>query len=186
MSPPIDAPFVPDAAVLENFKDQGGRSLRELADEQPCLVVFLRHAGCTFCREAVTDLVSDRERIVAAGARVVLVHMMPEADAAPFFTRYGAGDWSRVSDPEQKLYDEFEIPNGSFLQLLGPKNWWMGAKALFGKGHAVGWPVGNVRRLPGSFLLHHGRVVKAFRGDSSSARPDYCELAASNPVAAAG
>jgi peroxiredoxin len=184
MSRSTDAPFIPDATALENFKDQSGRSLRQLSDEQPCLVVFLRHAGCTFCREAVTDLVRDRERIVASGSRVVLVHMMPESDAAPFFKRYGAGDWSRVSDPEQKLYDAFEIPNGSFAQLLGPKNWWWGAKALFGKGHAVGWPVGNVRRLPGSFLLHHGRVEKAFRGDSSSDRPDYCELAAPSPAPA--
>jgi peroxiredoxin len=179
---PIASPFVPDAAALDRFKDQSGKSLRELSDERPCLVVFLRHAGCTFCREAVTDLVRDRDKIVASGSGIVLVHMMNEAAAAPFFAKYGAGDWPRISDPDQTLYDTFEIPNGSFSQLLGPRNWWWGAKALFGKGHGVGWPVGNVRRLPGSFLLHHGRVLKAFRGEASSDRPDYCEIAA--PAAA--
>ena len=62
MSPVLDIPFAPPPTILERFHDQHGRTLQQLSDSQPVLVVFLRHSGCTFCREAVADLVREQNQ----------------------------------------------------------------------------------------------------------------------------
>lgn len=177
--PKVELLNVPiDAAVLASKCDQRGVSLAELSASRQQMVVFLRHAGCTFCRQAVADIVRDAPAIEAGGTGIVLVHMMTEAEAAPFFTRYGAERFSRISDPGQSLYRSFGLANGSVWQLLGPKNWWEGAKAFLGEGHGVGIPAGNVQQMPGSFLIHEGRILKAFRNETASDRPDYVALGA--------
>ncbi len=167
-----------DQAVLVSTCDQHGVSLADLSATRQQLVVFLRHAGCTFCRQAVADIVRDAATIEAGGTGIVLVHMMTEAEAVPFFARYGAERFSRISDPSQALYRAFGLANGSVWQLLGPKNWWEGAKAFLGEGHGVGIPAGNVQQMPGSFLIHDGRILKAFRNETASDRPDYVTLGA--------
>lgn len=167
-----------DRTLLGEFRDQSGKSLAELTDSQPQVVVFLRHSGCPFCRQAATDISAQAAAIAKAGAGIVLVHMMPEPEAAAFFGRFGVAQFSRISDPAQRLYEAFELRNGTAWQLLGPKVWWEGAKSVLGKGLGVGVPVGNVLRLPGSFLVYRGKMLKAYRSETSSDRPDYTELAA--------
>ena len=167
-----------DRALLEQFRDQSGRNLAELTDAQPQVVVFLRHSGCPFCRQAASDIAAQAEAIAATGAGIVLVHMMPETEAATFFGRFGVAQFPRISDPDQRLYEAFDLRNGTVWQLLGPKAWWEGAKSVLGRGQGVGWPTGNVLRLPGSFLVSRGRILKAYRSETSSDRPDYTAIAA--------
>lgn len=64
-----------------------GVSLAEISRQGPAIVVFLRHAGCTFCREALADIATRRARIVSAGARTVLVHMGDDASSRAFFAK---------------------------------------------------------------------------------------------------
>ena len=84
------------------------------------LVTFLRHAGCTFCREALADLQSQRNEIESRGARIALVHLGSEALAQKFFAHYGLGDVSRIGDPERRLYRAFHLRRGGLLDLFGP------------------------------------------------------------------
>ena len=63
------------AALLEVARDQHGTDLRTLTEQRPQLVVFLRHFGCTFCRETLADLVNRRHDIEAHGLGIVLIHM---------------------------------------------------------------------------------------------------------------
>src|SRR5262249_10372684 len=60
---------------LERAKTPTGESLWDLSHRQPLLVVFVRHAGCTFCREAVGDVGRQSDVIQQAGVRPVIVHM---------------------------------------------------------------------------------------------------------------
>jgi hypothetical protein len=46
-----------------NRKTNYGVTLNELSRISPVLLVFLRHAGCTFCREALADLAARRPEI---------------------------------------------------------------------------------------------------------------------------
>lgn len=165
-----------DSGVLEQAKDQHSDSLAALSRDKPRLVVFLRHAGCTFCRQALADLARDRAKIEHAGTGIVLVHMQTDADAAELFGKYGLADVPRISDPERHLYEAFELQRGSLMQVAGPAVWLKGFVSLL-TGSLPGIPNADVFQLPGTFLVHNGQVVRASRNQNSADRPDYCELA---------
>lgn len=162
--------------ILKSARTQFGESLDTLSRQGPVLVVFLRHAGCPFTREAITDLSRQQQSIGAAGAKLVFVHMLDELTAKPLFEQRGMSDVSRISDPEQKLYQAFELQRGSMWQVAGPGIWWRALKTIL-SGNVFGAPAGDIRQLPGAFLVQDGRILKAFRGLTSSDRPDYGELA---------
>ncbi len=168
--------------ALASTRTNKGRTLLELSRVDPqhaglCLV-FLRHAGCTFCREALRDVSKQRAKIEGARARIVLVHMTPDdKDAQALFKKFGLGDLQRVSDPHQSLYRAFELKRGTFGQLFGLKCVVRGLPAFF-KSHGVGRMVGDGFQMPGVFLVRDGVVVRAFRHRSAADRPDYCSIAA--------
>lgn len=165
--------------LLNSARTQSGESLGELSRRSPVLVVFLRHCGCTFAREALADVAAKRTAIRATGTQIVVVHMQKEAEANELFARYGLADVLRISDEQQALYRGFEVARGTFWQVAGPRMWWRAVKSLL-KGNLAGVPNADVFQLPGAFLLHNGQIVNAFRGKLSSERPDYLQLAQCN------
>ncbi|GIU73065.1 MAG: hypothetical protein KatS3mg004_0152 [Bryobacteraceae bacterium] len=165
-------------------KTNMGLTLDELSRLSPVLLVFLRHMGCTFCREALSDLAARRKDIEREGARLVLVHMSEEEDAAPFFARYGLQDVQRISDPQRTLYRAFGLPRGRLGDVLGPKVWWRGFLAGVLGGHGVGRLMGDGFQMPGVFLLFHGEIVRSYRHQSAADRPDYLALVTGRNYAA--
>ena len=162
--------------LLDASRTQSGESLGELSRRSPVLVVFLRHCGCTFAREALDDVARQRAAITAAGVQIVVVHMQTEEEARVLFTRYGLADVLRISDPEQKLYQAFELQRGSYWQVMGPKSI-LRAIVSLGKGHMAAVPTADIFQLPGAFLIENGQMLNAFRAQTSSDRPDYAEIA---------
>jgi peroxiredoxin len=154
-----------------------GRTLADLSRARPVLVVFLRHFGCAFCREAVAELARERAAIEGEGAELAFVHMGSEREAAAFFARYGLGDVERVSDPDGQLYHDVRLSRGSGRQLLSPTIVRRGLAAAI-QGHLPGRVGGDPRQLPGVFLVRDGKTVREFRHASAADRPDYLELAA--------
>ena len=61
--------------AVRTLPSQGGQTLAQLSAERPVLVVFLRHTGCAFCREALSDLQKQRSGIESRGTSIALVHM---------------------------------------------------------------------------------------------------------------
>ena len=152
-----------------------GRSLAEHGRPGPALVLFVRHLGCTFCREAAADLAAERSGIEARGAAIVIVHPATEEQARPFFARYGLDDIPRVADPDAELYRAFELRRGTLGQLFGPTVWWRGAVALV-RGHGVGRLQGDGFQMPGAFVLRDGRIVAAYRHTTAADRPSCAAL----------
>lgn len=165
-------------------RTQYGVSVDEISRLSPVLLVFLRHAGCTFCREALSDLARQRREIEAQGTRLVLVHMGTEENSAAFFSRYGLEEVPRLSDPERALYRAFGLPHGSLADVLGPKVWWRGFQAGILGRHGVGRLAGDAFQMPGVFLLFHGEIVRSFRHQSAADRPDYMALVTGRDYAA--
>ncbi|MDX2267594.1 MAG: SelL-related redox protein [Bryobacter sp.] len=157
-------------------KTQFGISIIEHSRLRPVLLVFLRHVGCTFCREALSDLSRHRAAIEASGTQIVLVHMGREEAAEQILSKYNLTDVPRVADPTLSLYEAFGLERGSFAQLLGPKVWLRGFQAgLLGK-HGIGPSEGDVSQMPGVFLVFHGETLKSYRHQSAADRPDYLAL----------
>ena len=45
-----------DKTITSDLITRGGINILRLSHQQPVMLVFLRHFGCTFCREAMRDL----------------------------------------------------------------------------------------------------------------------------------
>ncbi len=165
-----------ESITLEMFDTSEGMTLQSMSEKWPTMMVFLRHFGCTFCREALDDLADQRDQIELRGARIVLVHMEEEERAQELLNKMGLGDVPHISDPESILYKKFQLRRGGMTQLFGPKVWWRGLIAGFVKGHGVGRESGDVFQMPGVFLLSKGRVIRKYIHKSAADRPDYGQL----------
>src|SRR5271154_1425379 len=114
------------AAVLEQYRTESGRTLLDLVDESPVLLIFLRHFGCAFCRQTLDDVSKLRGAIEGQGVRPVFVHLGTPERAKPYFDYYHLSDLERVSDPEASLYTQpvFDLARKSaFSHFLIPKVW---------------------------------------------------------------
>ena len=138
------------------------------------MVGFLRHFGCTFCREALEDVGKRKNEIRAGGKAIVLVHMVDDDTAKKHIAKYGLADAHRVSDPEKHLYAAFDLQRGKLKQLFGLPVWFEGFRAGILKGHLVGRETGDGFQMPGVFLVHKGKIKQGFRHEKASDRPDYC------------
>ena len=170
-------PVITVEQALAEARTQDGRSLAALSREGTLLVVFLRHLGCTFCRETVADVARTRPELERMGVLPVFVHQGDDERAAGFFEGRGVGDLPRVCDPERRAYRAFELRRGSLGALFGPQVWWRGFTAGVLGGHGVGTLDGDGFQLGGAFLVRDGRIVRAFRHRTAADRPDYPRLA---------
>ena len=160
----------PSHGLWNEMSDQFGRTLGELSERSTMLVVFLRNGGCTFCRQMLSDLTQERTRIEARGMMIVLVHQDPPEQFARIVARYAMTDVAQISDPHQKLYRMFGLRRGEWWRLLSPGVWWHGFVACLVRRHGMGPPRGDVRQLPGGFLVRDRRIVRAHRPHSPDDR----------------
>ena len=168
-----------DPAMLAMYRAQTGETLAELTAGRPVLLVFLRHFGCTFCREAVEEVSRKRSLLESGGTRLAFVHLGTEEKANSFFTPYGLAHAPRFADPEGKLYEAFGLVRAELRQYLNQESILRMLIAWL-NGHFVGLPAGDVERMPGAFLVKDGEIKKAFRHKLVSDRPDYLALATAN------
>ncbi|MCS7469245.1 AhpC/TSA family protein [Stieleria sp. ICT_E10.1] len=169
--------FESPSRLNELFRSQRDVTLAELSRQHPVLVVFLRHSGCTFCREALQDLREQRDQIEAKGTRIVLVHMGDDESNRSFFESYDLGDVDRISDPECRLYRAYQLDRGRVGQLFGLSVFWRGFKCAILNRHGVGKLGGDGFQMPGAFLVRNNEIVNAFRHPTAASRPDYCSVA---------
>lgn len=164
----------PSASAIASLPTStGGATLAELSQEQPVFVVLLRHAGCTFHREALADLKAVESAIEASGARLAIVHMGEGDNTVESAQRYDLRSATHVADPNQQLYKELGIPRGRISQLLGWREFSRGASACLLKGHGVGMLKGDGLQLGGLALVDKGQIVWKRPLNRASERPDY-------------
>lgn len=164
--------------ALDGKRTEQGATMSVLSLLSPVLAVFLRHPGCTFCRESISDIACSRQAIEAKGARIVLVYHGDSAAIRSLLVRHGLADVDRIYDADLSLYRAFGLKRGTTRQLVGPKVWFRGAVAGFLNGHGVGRIGGDPFQMPGVFLIHKCLVVRSFRHRTAADRPDYVGLSA--------
>jgi peroxiredoxin len=144
-------------------------------DAKPTLVVFLRSFGCTFCREALSDVAAVKPAIDAAGANVAFVHTEPATDADPWFAKYGLQDVVHVSDPTLAHYRAFGLGRTKAGSIVDPLVWVRGASCALSHGFGV-QTIEMMRRAPGVFLVQRGKILAEYRHRSPADRPDYIAI----------
>jgi AhpC/TSA family len=166
------------ADTIRDFHAETGRSLLDLVDESPVLLIFLRHFACAFCAQALDRVSQLRPQIQAKGVRPVFVHLGSPDRAKPYFDYYHLSDVERISNPEATLYQlpAFALsrtnPFLHFLNLTVWKEWLKGAMFKYGTGMIKE----DADQMPGVFFLKERKIVRAFRHRTIADEPDYLKL----------
>jgi peroxiredoxin len=160
--------------------EESGETLFEISEAQPVLLVFLRQFGCSFCREAISDISRIRKNLQTKGVRVVMVHMAPDpATAVKFFKKYKLHPVDHICDPEKRFYKAFGLAKATTSQLLGFMNWVRGFQAGVLEGHGFAYydeEIGDGFQMPGVFVLYKGEIKHSYIHQFPYDRPNYQEL----------
>jgi peroxiredoxin len=166
------------ADSLREFHTETGRTLLDLVDESPVLLVFLRHFACAFCAQTLDRVSKVRSQIEAKGVRPVFVHLGSPERAKPYFDYYNLSDVERISNPEATLYQvpDFGLSRTNpYLHSLRPEvllAWLRGALFKYG----IGRIREDAEQMPGVFFLKDRKIVRAFRHRTIADEPDYLKL----------
>ena len=165
-------------AVLSSVRTESGKTLGELAEQSPVLLVFLRHFGCSFCRKAISDVAELKGELAARGVRPVFIHLGTAEIAKAHFDYYGIGEVERVHDPEAKVYrlPEFALGRESpWWQLATPAVWWGWLKGAIFQ-HGIGKIEGDGTQMPGVFFVRNSAIVRKHVNRTIADEVDYLRL----------
>jgi peroxiredoxin len=141
------------------LKSNTNETVAEMNEKWPLLLIFLRHFGCTFCRQTLTELQFKRADLESRGYKIILVHQSSEAEAAEFLKKYKLDDLIRISDPANELYEAFGINRAKFFQIFNPisiiKAFYYGLI----KKHFIGKLKGDGFRLAGLVAIKNGKII---------------------------
>jgi hypothetical protein len=153
--------------------------LRDQLGPDATLMVFLRHFGCVFCREVLSDL-----RSMVEGSpgfpRLLVLFQGNRTEGRAVLRKYWP-ELRAIADPTMEFYDGFGIQRGGVMQMFGPGVWAAKSRAA-AKGHRNGERSGDIWRMPGALLTREDQILWAHEYRHAGDRPDYqliCDLAES-------
>ncbi len=167
---------IPLKQALTAFPSSQGKTLSDLSEERPVLVVFLRHGGCPFCRQVLAQLQGLSKQMAAQNLQPAIVHMMNDSQADKLLTRYQLQNVHHFSDPDRKLYQLFQIKRGNLAETFGPAIWWSGFKTTILSGFLPGIPGKDLHQLGAALVLDKGKVVASHISKNSADLPDWDQL----------
>jgi hypothetical protein len=168
------------AAALSGVTTEAGTNLLALTEASPVLLIFLRHFGCSFCRQTINDIADLRGEMQERGVRPVFVHLGTPEVAKAHFDYYRLSEVERVHDPQARLYQHpvFGLSRVSpFAQLFKPAvlaGWLKGA--IFK--HGIGTIQGDGEQMPGVFFLRGPQIVREHVHKTIADKVDYRALMA--------
>ena len=92
-----------------------------------------------------------------------------------FFARYWP-EARAVSDEDRSFYTAFSLKLWGLGPFVHRGVWWRSARILM-KGYFTGRPHGDVRQMPGMYLVRDGRILWQHESRHIADRPDYRLLA---------
>ncbi len=118
-----------------------------------------------------------REEIEAAGLRIVALGLGEPKHARQFGDKL-APNVDCLTNEEPTLHAAFGIERGNILRLMAPDAIRAGARAA-ARGHSQGQATGDAQRLPGTFIIDRGGIVRyAYYGKFAGDQPELAELVA--------
>ncbi|MBM3752734.1 MAG: AhpC/TSA family protein [Acidobacteria bacterium] len=160
--------------LFEGHRTEDGIPLSRIVNNTPSLLVFLRHAGCPFCKQALADLAAAKPELDRRGVRIILVHHSSEGSIRP------VPGISVASDAERRLYRKFGLMRGNLLRILGPTAFAQGMLAVLRDRHGIGLFDGDLFQMPGMFLVHGDDILASYYHRVAGDRPDYAAFVLRN------
>lgn len=166
-----------EGLLLNSMITVNNINILDASVNQPIMIIFLRHFGCIFCKEALFDIAKKRKAFEAKNLRIVFIHMAPREVAEDYFKTFGLKGIDHISDPDCALYQKFGLTKGTSSQLMGLKNWYRGFEVSVGKGIEVSIKqIGDAFQMPGVFVIKNGEIKQSFVHKTAADRPDYEKL----------
>jgi peroxiredoxin len=166
-----------DTETLARMTTNKGLSLMNISMRQPAMLIFLRHLGCNFCREAMADLSTLRPSLIKQNIELVLVHMGENDVAEEYFKKFNLSGVSHISDINCIFYKSFGLMKGTSTQLFGFQSWVRGFTTIAKYGSDLGQQLGDSFQMPGAYMIFAGEIRDSYIHKKASDRPDYMKLA---------
>ncbi len=165
-----------DKNILGSLVTDNGNSVIEFSQNHTVMMVFLRHFGCVFCREALKDISAQRLNWENEGTKIILVHPSTKEEGDKYLSQFNLLDIETIADPNCVWYERFGLAKGNFSQLFGLQTIIRGFE-LAAKGTLPTLKqVGDGFQMPGIFLIKAGQIRDKYIHKSASDRPDYESL----------
>jgi hypothetical protein len=133
----------------------------------------------------VAQLRREKQRFDEAGAQVVLVGMGTPAESRAFAAKYDV-PFPLVSDPAKMVYRKFDLRRMTPWGFLAPEVVLKGVSAM-ARGHHMGLPQGDVRQLPGVFVITTaGEIVFSHYAADPADHPEVAMILDALKAAASG
>ena len=145
-------------------------TLSDQIGESETLLVFLRHFGCIFCREMVSDIRTAKES--DSNYPEVLFFFQGTPTEGRAFLRRDWPDVRAIADADQSFYVDFGVNQGTLLQIFGPRALLSTPRAR-AKGHSPGERSGDILRMPGLFLVRGPEILWSHRFRHQADHPDF-------------
>lgn len=163
--------------ILSSMETQEGDNVLTLSKKEPVLLVFLRHFGCVFCKEALKDISLVKPRIRENSLSLVFVHMAENDVAEKYFQQFDFNPVLHISDPDKVIYREFGLKKGNFNQLYGLKTWFRGFSSETSEHKLeIAKGLGDSTQMPGIFIIKNGTITDKYIHNYAADRPDYDKL----------
>jgi hypothetical protein len=173
---------MPNSSLWRDLKLSDQTLIGEASEKSKLLFVFVRHRGCTFCREALTNLSIHKKDLVDRGYKIIVVHMGPVESSEVMKKEFDLTDVEFISDPERTYYKAFGARRANLLEALGPQ---VIAKGLFGgklKKYGVGKIEGDGFQLGGVFTVENQKLEFIHNPKNTSDVEDWSDLISSNLI----
>ncbi len=170
----------PISKTLSRFRTQRGKSLLQLSNERPTLVVFLRRFNSASCRDTLHDIHQQRRGIENKGTQIVLVHLAEISEASVALQEYNLADLHHISDPSGIMYNAFGLSKGILDEFFDLPALYSKIVAMLRKEKQSTntAQVNSPPRRPGVFLINKGEIIRSYRHSFTSSRPDFEQMAA--------
>lgn len=163
--------------VLARVFTNNGENMKSITDDQPVLLIFLRHFGCISCHWALLEISNKRTAIEKNGVKIAIVHMTSYEDAAYYLSQYGLRDVTNISDPNCDLYAAFRLNRMTLRQMFRPKSLKLLVRPDTIRRQNFDKTAGDKYRMPGVFLVYKGELLKAYKHAYVYDQPDFLTLA---------
>ena len=163
--------------ILAAMTTQTTETVLNISQDRPVLLVFLRHFGCQFCREALDDLSKLRPSFTEQKIELIFVHMAENDVATAYFQKFNLDGVLHVSDVICGFYTAFGLIRANFTQMFGLQSWIRGFSVQAKYGAEIGKQLGDNFQMPGAFMIYKGDIYDSYIHKKSADRPDYNKLA---------
>jgi hypothetical protein len=153
-------------------------TLREYFKRGTTVAGFVRHFGCLFCHQMVSDLISAIPQIVARGGRIVIIGNGSINQARQFFRQKDlpCADVDVLTDPDRNAFQAANFDRGygaTFLNRGAHKAY---ARAR-GQGHKITGLFGDLVQLGGLLVVRPpANLVYLHRSRFAGDHPDMNEV----------